>query len=152
MGRYLAAGALGANDRSLSRAGLLEQIHRLAHGEPVISAARRCMLVEAYLTDTGTDDRAGSLLGLLTSREGDVLTALIAGRTASQIAVSSHIAITTVRTHIANILGKLGVQSQLQAVSVARSAGWGVVDDSAGSAMRQSLAPDIGKPKLRVAR
>lgn len=152
MGRCLAAGAVGATDHSLSLAGLLEQIHRVARGEVMMSGTRRSMLVGAYLAAARPEGGSDHGLALLTRREGDVLTAIMAGRSAAQIAETMRISITTVRSHIANILGKLGVQSQLQAVSVARASGWGIADDSPASAMRNSIASDIAKPRLRLAR
>ncbi len=60
----------------------------------------------------------------LTPREAEVLRHLAAGLPAAAIASSSHVSEATVRTQIRAVLSKLGVQSQLQAVAVARRAGW----------------------------
>ena len=51
----------------------------------------------------------------LTERETEVLRLLAQGQANKQIARSLHIAEKTVKVHVSNILGKLGVQSRTQA-------------------------------------
>jgi two-component system nitrate/nitrite response regulator NarL len=63
-------------------------------------------------------------LAVLTGREGSILVELMAGHRAEVIASSSHVSISTVRSQIKSILQKLGVNSQLAAVAMARQAGW----------------------------
>jgi DNA-binding NarL/FixJ family response regulator len=60
---------------------------------------------------------------MLTARERDVLTAMVAGQSREEIADQLEISANTVRTHMQNILSKLGVHSSLAAVAVARRAG-----------------------------
>jgi DNA-binding NarL/FixJ family response regulator len=52
----------------------------------------------------------------LTAREREVLQALADGLDSQAIADKLHITIRTERNHVANILAKLGVHSQLQAL------------------------------------
>ncbi|MHA6534312.1 response regulator transcription factor [Paenibacillus sp. BAC0078] len=59
-----------------------------------------------------------SLTEKLTSQENRVLDLLSKGQTAQQIAMDLHISYTTVRTHIRNLLSKLGVHTQKEAVSL----------------------------------
>jgi DNA-binding CsgD family transcriptional regulator len=59
----------------------------------------------------------------LTSREVEVLDLIAAGLTNQEIARRLTLAPSTVKTHINNIYGKLGVQSRVQAVQRARSVG-----------------------------
>jgi DNA-binding NarL/FixJ family response regulator len=61
---------------------------------------------------------------VLTEREQFVLTELIEGHCAEEIARTSFVSISTVRSQIKSILQKLGVSSQLAAVALARRAGW----------------------------
>ncbi len=71
--------------------------------------------------------RRQNLLGLfaiLTPREQFVLAELMEGRTADTIARSAFVAVSTVRSQIKAILQKLGVNSQLAAVALARQSGW----------------------------
>jgi len=51
----------------------------------------------------------------LTERETDVLTLLANGKANKEIALALHISETTVKTHVSNILTKLGVPSRTQA-------------------------------------
>jgi two-component system, NarL family, response regulator LiaR len=67
--------------------------------------------------------RDGNDLKLLSSREIEVLQAMMTGRHGRQIASDLHISADTVRTHTQNIYAKLDVHSRLEAVSVARAAG-----------------------------
>lgn len=59
-----------------------------------------------------------SLMEKLTSQENKVLDLLSRGHTTQQIAIELHISYTTVRTHIRNLLSKLGVHNQKEAVSL----------------------------------
>ena len=61
----------------------------------------------------------------LTSSERRVLFFLTCGHSAQEIADGLVISLTTVRSHIRSILRKLGVRSQLAAVAVANSRGFG---------------------------
>jgi len=53
----------------------------------------------------------------LTVREQEVLELLASGKTGDEIAESLHIAPLTVRTHIRNLMAKMGVHSRLEAVT-----------------------------------
>jgi DNA-binding NarL/FixJ family response regulator len=71
--------------------------------------------------------RRGSRLELfakLTEREQVVLSELMEGHCAEDIAKAAFVSISTVRSQIRAILHKLGVNSQLAAVAMARRAGW----------------------------
>lgn len=60
----------------------------------------------------------------LTRRERQVLLALMRGATAREISKEAYVSLTTVRSQIRSILGKLGVSSQLAAVVLAYRSGW----------------------------
>ncbi len=61
---------------------------------------------------------------VLTEREQTVLGELMEGHSAEEIARSAYVSISTVRSQIKAILQKLGVNSQLAAVALARRADW----------------------------
>ena len=56
----------------------------------------------------------------LSAREIEVLRLLAAGRSNQEVADALVVAVTTVKTHINNIYGKLEVRSRTQAVARAR--------------------------------
>ncbi len=60
----------------------------------------------------------------LTRRELDILTLLAAGKSNQEIAAERVLTVNTVKKHVANILGKLGVANRTQAVMRARKSGW----------------------------
>jgi len=57
------------------------------------------------------------LLRTLTSRESAVLAALVTGGTARQIPLRHQRSVSTVRTQIAAVLGRLGLHSQVEAMA-----------------------------------
>jgi len=86
-------------------------------------AARDALL--AHLAEHRRDtDALRSSFGRLTEREAAVLAAIVDGANADEIAARMTVAVSTVRSHIRSILDKLGVNSQLAAVALARRAGW----------------------------
>jgi len=64
------------------------------------------------------------MFAVLTEREQVVLAELMEGHCAEEIATAAFVSISTVRSQIKAILHKLGVNSQLAAVALARRAGW----------------------------
>jgi DNA-binding NarL/FixJ family response regulator len=107
----LAAGADGclAKDRSSSQ--LAAAVRKLAAGESAIMAAAA--------RTPGRDPSVELLVGTLTFREREILGLLTGGLTTRRIAQQLCLSYQTVRTHIRNVLIKLGVHSQLEAVAFA---------------------------------
>jgi DNA-binding NarL/FixJ family response regulator len=68
---------------------------------------------------TGRDHHTELLLRLLSERERQVLTLLARGFSNRRIAEACDLSINTVRTHVQNVLSKLGVHSKLEAVALA---------------------------------
>lgn len=78
-------------------------------------------LLEAFEgTSAARQKRGESLKEPLSERELEVLRLVSAGMTNAQIAVDLVVALSTVKTHINNIYGKLEVQNRTQAVARAR--------------------------------
>jgi len=59
----------------------------------------------------------------LSEREHIVLRLIAAGRSNQEIAETLVIAVSTVKSHINNLYGKLGTQRRTQAISIARDLG-----------------------------
>ena len=64
----------------------------------------------------------------LTDREHDVLRGLAEGMSDREIAERESVSLPTVRTHVTNILGKLGAESRLQALVTALRRGIVTID------------------------
>ena len=75
----------------------------------------------------------------LTARERAVLVRMMDGMSASEIATAEFMGLATARTHIRNILTKLGVNTQLAAVTLIYAACW-PTDDQRREALTQALA------------
>jgi len=67
-----------------------------------------------------TSPRPGALAEPLTERERDVLRLLLAGASNREIARRLVLSVNTVKRHVYNLCGKLGVQSRTQAIARAR--------------------------------
>jgi non-specific serine/threonine protein kinase len=83
--------------------------------------AEATALTDALLADAPPEDAPA--LGGLSPREQEVLRLLAAGRSNPEIADALFISRGTVKTHVANILGKLDAGSRLEAVIAARRRG-----------------------------
>ncbi|HET6625982.1 MAG TPA: response regulator transcription factor [Nocardioidaceae bacterium] len=83
-----------------------------------------------------TIPRQRSAMDQLTSRERHVLSLLVDGMTTEEIVERIGVSRSTVRTHVQNILAKLGVHSRLQAVAALAVDGSPTVPDGAHAAAR----------------
>jgi two-component system nitrate/nitrite response regulator NarL len=76
------------------------------------------LLLRAALRPRGTDDDPLWMLKFLTEREWDVMRCLIDGLSTQQIADRLAVQRSTARTHVQNLLIKLGVHTRLKAVAL----------------------------------
>ena len=98
--------------------------HVLFEGEaawPVMVQA-----VEDFLPPVEPADAPNLEVGDLTTREREILDALAQGLSNNEIATRLAISAKTVRNHVSNVFGKLGVTSRSQAIVRARQAGFGL--------------------------
>jgi DNA-binding NarL/FixJ family response regulator len=123
------AGAVGFLNKSEPFDVIIAYVERAAAGEVLISTDRRAeLLAFADASDSESSDRT-MRLDSLTDRERQVLTLLAGGRTPKEIAKRQGTAVGTVRNQIKAIRAKLGVQSQLAAVALAREARFSTLDE-----------------------
>ncbi|CDQ43706.1 response regulator [Mycolicibacterium neoaurum] len=106
----LAAGASGFLVKDTEPSELLTAVRRVAAGELVLSAHVLQRLVLRAVDTRGT---AGEPVQL-TEREEDVLPLVIEGLSNQEIAARLHLGVTTVKTHVANLMTKLGAQNRVQ--------------------------------------
>jgi two-component system response regulator DesR len=60
----------------------------------------------------------------LTAREADVLRAAASGLSTEAVGAGLHLSGATVRNYLSNAIGKLGARNRLDAIRIARDAGW----------------------------
>jgi two-component system, NarL family, response regulator LiaR len=106
------AGALGYLLKDSSPDDLLLAIRSVHRGTLVLPQDLALKLIQPRPPAAALDQ--------LTERETDVLRLLAEGQSNQEIARSLHISMTTVRSHVSNILMKLGVSNRTQAALVAR--------------------------------
>jgi two-component system, NarL family, nitrate/nitrite response regulator NarL len=120
----LEAGAAGWIGKDAFLDEVVTTLDDVLAGTPLIGrGTREAMLDELRIERAGVR-RALSPFEQLTTRERDVLAALVDGLSAEEIAETQYVALTTVRSQIRAILRKLGVRSQLAAVAYANRVGW----------------------------
>jgi len=109
--RALQAHAHGFIVKDRPAAKLLDGIRRVARGERVIDPE----LITAAL-ETGASP--------LTPRETDVLRTAESGVSTEEIAATLFLSPATVRNYLSNAITKTGARSRIDAIRIARDAGW----------------------------
>jgi DNA-binding NarL/FixJ family response regulator len=100
---------------------LLRVFRGVAHGETWLPPAETGNVLSLLLTQRDRRENSDQLLTLLTPRERQVLACLAEGASRSQVAEELSLTTNTVRTHLQNIMAKLGVHSVLEAVALTRA-------------------------------
>jgi DNA-binding NarL/FixJ family response regulator len=103
---------------------LVDVLTAVREGHQVLDEGRRQDLLAAARRHRADEETRLAPFRSLSPREDEVLRSLAAGLPAAAIAAAGHVSEATVRTQVRAVLTKLGVTSQLQAVAVARRAGW----------------------------
>ncbi|MDQ0991377.1 response regulator transcription factor [Streptomyces sp. V3I7] len=124
----LQAGASGwvAKDCSLSR--LLTVVRGVLRDETHLPPALLTGVLRELTAARKHRTESERLVESLTPREREVLRCMVAGLGRKAVAERLFLSPHTVRTHMQNVLGKLGVHSTLAAVALARRAGVGPAD------------------------
>lgn len=121
------AGATALADKEQPVRTLIGLIHRVLDGESTLPPTEKEALLE--LSRRYSNDLRGRRAPFLdlTEREQVVLSYLLDGQPVRGIARSLGVTEATIRSHIRSIFRKLGVHSQLRAVSLARQVGWSAI-------------------------
>jgi DNA-binding NarL/FixJ family response regulator len=134
----LQAGACGwvAKDCSLSR--LLTVVRGVLRDETHLPPALLTGVLKELTAARKHRTESERLVEALTPRELEVLRCMVAGLGRKAVAERLFLSPHTVRTHMQNVLGKLGVHSTLAAVALARRAGVGPAElGSAGDVVER---------------
>lgn len=117
----LRAGATGFLLKTTPPTELISAVKACAAGDTTVGPSILDRLVASYVERP--DLTPVARLDQLTERETDVLKSLSRGLSNAEIAAELWLAESTVKTHVARILGKLGVRDRVQAVVVAHRSG-----------------------------
>ncbi|GAA4707632.1 response regulator [Phytohabitans rumicis] len=109
----LRAGARGFLLKDAGPALLAQAVHAAASGDALIAPSITARLLTAFAS-TGPAAPPAQPTEVLTEREEQVLAAVARGRTNSEIADELYITLSTVKTHIASLMAKLGVRNRVE--------------------------------------
>ena len=116
----LRAGAAGFLLKTTDPAVLTASVRSCAAGETTLGPSVIARLVDSYVAHPSIPAPG---IDQLTHRELDVLRSMAKGLSNAEIADELFLAETTVKTHVARILAKLGVRDRVQAVVLAHRSG-----------------------------
>ncbi|WP_327680117.1 LuxR C-terminal-related transcriptional regulator [Kitasatospora sp. NBC_00458] len=145
--RALHAGATGWVAKESSLARLLAVIRGVLRDETHLPPALLTGVIRELTTARRDRTESERLVDTLTPREKQILRCMVAGLGRQAVAERLYLSPHTVRTHMQNVLGKLGVHSTLAAVAVARRAGVSPSEPAAPAAppsVATTTAPGAG--------
>jgi DNA-binding NarL/FixJ family response regulator len=119
----LRAGAAGFMLKHAPSHALVEGIRTVARGEGLLSPQITGRVIEAFANIPEDPGPPPLDLNRLTERERDVFNLLVRGRSNTEIAADLYIEPSTVKTHVAHALNKLGLPDRVAAVIYAYETG-----------------------------
>ena len=116
----ISAGAAGFLLKTVDAATLVAAVHAVARGEGVLDprVTRRALAAAAAASKPVTADRDPR--PDLTAREREILDGIVQGWSNAELAQRLGISVPTVKTHVSNVLAKLGARSRSHAAALAR--------------------------------
>ena len=121
--RALRVGAAGFLLKDAPSSRLIAAVRAAATGDSLIDPVITRRMVERFV-EPAQPQALPPQLASLTDRELDVLRLLARGMANAEIAAELVVAETTVKTHVARILAKLGLRDRVQAVVLAYETGF----------------------------
>jgi len=119
----LRAGASGFLLKDLPREDLVDAVRVVARGDALLAPQVTRRLIEEFArrpTGVGPDPAA---LQALTARERETLELLARGMSNAEMATTLYVSEHTIKTHVGNVLAKLGLRDRIQAVILAYEVG-----------------------------
>ncbi|MCK2025774.1 response regulator transcription factor [Microbacterium sp. SSW1-47] len=120
------AGAVGFLLKTVDAPTLVQAVRGVAAGEGALDprVTRRALAAVAESVVDGPPTAAVTpTLGELTAREQEVLDGILQGWSNAQLAARMRISVPTVKTHVSNVLAKLGARSRSHAAALVRARG-----------------------------
>jgi two-component system, NarL family, nitrate/nitrite response regulator NarL len=140
------AGVTGFVTKNVGLGELLEGTRLVHQGRALIPPTMLRRLLATLLERRLREREALLRISRLTAREREVLELLASGAKNRAIAKALMISPDTARTHVQNLLGKLGLHSRLEAAGFARQAELMVEAVVEGMALRGPTAVDSSQP------
>lgn len=109
----LKAGARGFLLKDAETELLVRAVHAAANGDALIAPSVTGRLLAAF-ADGPTASPPAQPIEPLTTREEEVVITVAAGRTNAEIADELHISLSTVKTHLASLMGKIGARNRVE--------------------------------------
>ncbi|MFC8719943.1 LuxR C-terminal-related transcriptional regulator [Kitasatospora sp. NPDC057198] len=149
--RALQAGAHGWVARESSLSTLMTVVRGVRRDETHLPPALLTGVVRELTSARRDRSESERLVAALTPREEEVLRCMVAGLGRQAVAERLFLSPHTVRTHMQNVLGKLGVHSTLAAVAVARRAGIAPTDPPGPPAAHTPAPAPVPPPTVASA-
>jgi DNA-binding NarL/FixJ family response regulator len=119
----LRAGASGFLLKDVPADQLIAGIHVIAHGDALLAPTITRRLIHEFARSGPSPTGGPPGLDELTPRELEVFKLLARGLSNAEVAAELVVSETTVKTHVARVLMKLGVRDRVQAVVLAYESG-----------------------------
>jgi len=121
--RALKAGASGFVLKDIPPEDLVDAVRVVDDGGALLAPSITQRLIGQFTDRLGVDLSASDRLGRLTDREREVVVAVGQGKSNAEISEDLFIGATTVKSHVSNILTKLGLRDRAQIVVFAYESG-----------------------------
>jgi DNA-binding NarL/FixJ family response regulator len=119
----LRAGASGFLLKDVPAEQLVDGIRVIAEGDALLAPSVTKRLIHEFSRSGAAQRSAPAALGDLTPRELEVFKLMARGMSNAEIAAELVVSETTVKTHVARVLMKLGLRDRVQAVVLAYESG-----------------------------
>ena len=119
----LRAGASGFLLKDVRRDDLVHAVRVVAAGESLLAPSVTTKLIAEFTTRTMRPSAPPARLDVLTARERETLRLIARGLSNAEIARELVVSEHTVKTHVSNVLTKLGLRDRVQAVIAAYESG-----------------------------
>ncbi len=119
----LVAGASGFLLKDVAPEDLLAGIHIISRGDSLLSPSVTRRLIASFVRDHPRPPQPPPGLEELTPRELEILQLIARGLSNAEIAEQLVVSNTTIKTHVARVLDKLGLRDRVQAVVLAYETG-----------------------------
>jgi DNA-binding NarL/FixJ family response regulator len=118
----LRAGASGFLLKNAPPEELVHAVRVVAAGDALLAPSVTRKVIEEYARRPATRSHEADI-GRLTERETEVLQLLATGKSNSELATHLYLGEGTIKTHVSNVLTKLGLRDRMQAVVFAYESG-----------------------------